>query len=129
MIYLNTFYFPTLEDENNFRFSLNRTCYNTIYPYGILSKNVIERIDFEPITILYGGNGCGKTTVLNVISEKLKLKRDNLYNRSNFFGTYLKDCKYKATDIPANSRIITSDDVFDFTMNLRYLNEGLVRQR
>ena len=31
----------------------------------------------------------------------------------------------KGTVIPANSRIITSDDVFDFMLNLRMLNEGI----
>ena len=129
MLYLNSFSFPTLENENDFRFSLKRTCYNTIYPYGILSKNNIVHLNFEKITILYGGNGCGKSTALNVMSEKLNLERDNLYNKSNFFESYLKYCKYDANKIPFNSRIITSDDVFDFTMNLRYLNEGLDRQR
>ena len=129
MIYLNTFSFPTLEDENDFRFSQNRTCYTSIYPYGILSKNTIETLVFEPITILYGGNGCGKSTALNVIAEKLKLERDNLYNKSNFFNDYKKRCRYETNGIPTHSRIITSDDVFDFTMNLRYLNEGLDRQR
>ena len=45
-------------------------------------------LDFESVTILYGGNGSGKTTVLNVIAEKLGLERDTLYNRSNFFEDY-----------------------------------------
>ena len=50
-------------------------------------------LDFEPITILYGGNGSGKTTALNVIAEKIKAKRDTLYNRSNFFEDYVKMCE------------------------------------
>ena len=129
MIYLTSFKFVNSEDEDNFRFSLNHTCYSTIYPFGILSKHQIEKIEFDPITIFYGGNGSGKTTALNIISEKLKLQRDNLYNKSNFYDEYLHRCKYNAKNIPLKSRIITSDDVFDFTMNLRYLNEGLNRQR
>ncbi len=28
-------------------------------------------------------------------------------------------------DIPKNSRIITSDDVFDYMLNIRNLNEGI----
>ncbi len=31
--------------------------------------------------------------------------------------------------IPVNSRIITSDDVFDFMLNLRYINEGIDQRR
>lgn len=32
-------------------------------------------------------------------------------------------------EIPAGSRIITSDDVFDFMLNLRSINEGIDRKR
>ena len=38
--------------------------------------------DFEDITILYGGNGSGKTTALNVIAEKIGAKRDTLLRAS-----------------------------------------------
>ena len=87
-------------------------------------------LDFEPVTILYGGNGSGKTTALNVIAEKLVLERDTLYNRSNFFEDYTGMCSYEVTcDIPKQSRIITSDDVFDFMLNLRSINNGINRKR
>ena len=88
-------------------------------------------LDFEPVTILYGGNGSGKTTVLNVIAEKLGLTRDTPYNRSNFFGDYTRMCDYETYEpIPVKtSRIITSDDVFDFILNLRNLNDGIDRKR
>ena len=65
--------------------------YDTFYPFQVLSKHGLTRLDFEPVTILYGGNGSGKTTALNVIAEKLALDRDTLYNRSNFFENYLED--------------------------------------
>ena len=125
MIYLKTFYFTNKENPKTY----GMTCFNTIYPFGVLSNHNIEEIDFEPITILYGGNGCGKTTALNIIAEKLRIQRDNLYNKSNFFEEYLELCEYESKDIPRKSRIITSDDVFDYIMNLRYLNEGLDRKR
>ena len=59
-----------------------------------------------------------------VIAEKLKLERSAVYNKSSFFNDYVDLCGYtlKGTAIPANSRIITSDDVFDFMLNLRMLN-------
>ena len=86
--------------------------------------------NFEPITILYGGNGSGKTTALNVIAEKLNLERDALYNRSAFFEDYTRLCDYVAERmIPEESRIITSDDVFDFMLNVRSLNEGIDSRR
>lgn len=127
MIYLKRFKFASFNSDLDFTTGLD--CYNTKYPFGILSYHQIEKIEFEPITIFYGGNGSGKTTALNIISEKLKVQRDTLYNKSNFFDNYLAYCQYDATNIPRQSRIITSDDVFEFTMNLRYLNEGINRQR
>lgn len=87
-------------------------------------------LDFESVTILYGGNGSGKTTALNVIAEKLDLERDTLYNRSNFFEDYTELCDYETQErIPRGSRIITSDDVFDFMLNLRTMNEGINQKR
>ena len=85
MIYLSQFSFPDIEKEYSFTMGEKRTCYDTFYPFQILSKNHLTRLDFEPVTILYGGNGSGKTTALNVIAEKLCLTREALYNRSNFF--------------------------------------------
>ena len=127
MIYLEKFKFASF--NNDLDFQTGENCYNTKYPFGVLSYHQIEKIEFEPITIFYGGNGCGKTTALNIIAEKLHLKRDSLYNKSNFFDTYLSYCSYNSKMLPFKSRIITSDDVFEFTMNLRHINEGIDRRR
>ena len=104
--------------------------YDTFYPFQVLSKHGLTRLDFEPVTILYGGNGSGKTTALNVIAEKLALDRDTLYNRSNFFEDYTGMCDYEEEmPIPKESRIITSDDVFDFMLNLRSINDRINLKR
>ena len=130
MIYLSHFEFPHIEQEYSFIMGLKRTCYDTVYPFQILSKHHLKMLDFDSVTILYGGNGSGKTTALNVIAEKLNLQRDTLYNRSNFFEDYTGMCSYETErPIPRHSRIITSDDVFDFMLNLRSLNEGIDRRR
>ncbi|MDO5424087.1 MAG: AAA family ATPase [Eubacteriales bacterium] len=130
MIYLTHFEFPDREREYDFILAQKRTCYETYYPFQILSKHDLRMLDFEPVTILYGGNGSGKSTALNVIAEKLGLERDTLYNRSNFFGEYTRICSYETRGkLPKESRIITSDDVFDFMLNLRSMNEGIDRKR
>ena len=130
MVYLSQFKFPHIEREYSFLMGIQRTCYDTVYPFKILSKHGLVQLDFEPVTILYGGNGSGKTTALNVIAEKLGLTRDTLYNRSNFFEDYTRMCSYKVEQkIPRHSCIITSDDVFDFMLNLRSLNDGINRKR
>ncbi len=131
MIYLSRFIFPGVEQEYDFMFGLKHTCYDTVYPFQVLSKHRLVQLDFEPVTILYGGNGSGKTTALNVIAEKLALSRDTLYNRSNFFEAYTERCSFEASGAaaPDEGRIITSDDVFDFMLNLRSINEGVDRKR
>lgn len=130
MIYLTQFKFPTKETEYDFILGQKRTCYDTFYPFQIVSKNDLTVLDFESITILYGGNGSGKTTALNVIAEKLGVNRDTLYNRTNFYKDYTNQCSYEVEgSIPSHSAIITSDDVFDFMLNLRTINDGINLKR
>lgn len=132
MIYLSHFDFLTRSVEEDWWMSIRQTCYDSIYPFYTLSERQFQMIDFEPITILYGGNGSGKSTALNVIAEKLHLERETLYNRSNFIEDYLRFCSYKTEcgrRIPKNSRIITSDDIFDFMINLRGINQGVDLRR
>lgn len=132
MVYLKSFTFPSADREFDFIVSIQRTCYDSFYPFKILSSHELDRLDFEPITILYGGNGSGKSTALNVIAEKTGVSRDSVYNKSNFFPDYVKLCGMNTEDgedIPQNSRIITSDDVFDYMLNIRNLNEGIDLKR
>lgn len=130
MIYLSRFDFPDADREFDFRLSEKRQCYDTYYPFHVLSGRGLAAVEPDHITVLYGGNGSGKTTALNVIAEKLGLKRDAPYNRSNFFEDYTALCDFDVRrPVPRDSRIITSDDVFDFMLDLRALNEGIDRQR
>ena len=130
MLFLSQFKFPDIEEEYDFLMGLKKTCYDSFYPFQILSKNRLRILDFEPITILYGGNGSGKTTTLNIIAEKLKLNRTTLFNRTNFFENYTDMCEYDLEkELSEDSRIITSDDVFDFMLNLRSMNEGINHKR
>ena len=130
MLYLASFTFPDAEREFDFRMTVKRTCYDTLYPFGVLSARGVGTLRFEPLTLLCGGNGSGKTTALNVIGERLSLARQTPYNRSSFFGDYARLCRYELQrPVPADSRIVCSDDVFDFMLDLRALNEGIDRRR
>ena len=131
MLYLTHFTFPDAERESSFFINnVKRTCYNTYYPFGVLSQRELTSLEFEPVTILYGGNGSGKTTALNVIAETLSLTRDTRFNRSSFYEDYVHLCSYETRGaIPSGSRVITSDDVFDYMLNLRALNEGVDERR
>lgn len=131
MIYLSHFQFPDSDKEWEFRMGIKATSYDTMYPFYVLSSHGLNCLDFEPITILYGGNGSGKTTALNVIADRLRLQRDTLYNRSCFFEDYVNLCRYDLAckRLPSASRIITSDDVFDFMLDLRSINQGVDASR
>lgn len=110
-------------------FGLKRTCYSSVYPYKIFPMKGLEEIELAPITIFYGGNGSGKTTLLNIIAEKAKVIRHSAFNGSAFFSQYVEGCKLSGRQIPGNSQILTSDDVFDYVLNIRYLNDGIDARR
>lgn len=59
----NRFFLAKKEDL--FLKGIRRTCYESFYPFGVLSSHHLSQLDFEPITILYGGNGSGNSTALN----------------------------------------------------------------
>lgn len=130
MLYLSRFAFPDDEKEFDFLLTVKRKCYNSFYPFKVLSARGLLELEMEPVTILYGGNGSGKTTALNVMAEALKLHRDSRYNRSRFFEDYIALCTHELRgEIPEKSRVITSDDVFDFMLNLRAANAGVDEKR
>lgn len=131
MLYLKNFTFPSGDNEASVITEYLTKWHNSIYPFKILSANLLEKIDFAPITIFYGSNGSGKTTALNVIAEKLRIQRGTLFNSSTFFERYLELCSSSVSSfkLPENSRIITSDDVFDFCLNKRIVNGGIDDRR
>ena len=95
MMYLEEFTFPDGEMEFDFLLSIKRECYDSFYPFKILSRNEIRTVDFKPFTIFYGSNGSGKTTALNIIAEKLHLLRDSVFNKSSFYQDYVDLCDFE----------------------------------
>ena len=137
MLYLKSFTLPTDAVELEYLFGrgkLDMQCYaSNQYPFGIFPHKRLSKLEFEPITIFYGGNGSGKSTILNVIAEKLKLERTAPFNNSPIIDDYLNLCKYSFSYgtpyIPDGSAIITSDGVFDYLLDIRAINEGIDRRR
>ncbi len=140
MQYLSSFSLPTEEQELEYVFSgaarkFDMACYNrgSAYPFQIFPFKAFSKIEFEPITIFYGGNGSGKSTLLNVIAEKLGLERTARFNKTPFMEDYLRFCSYKSHNglktMPKGSAVITSDGVFDFLLDCRAINEGIAGER
>lgn len=152
MIYLRCFSLPSEAQEFDFNlrgfayagngqkvqsFEVLRQCYSSRYPFGVLSRKSLDRICFGNITLLCGSNGSGKSTLLNIIANKLRIRRSTPYNRSAFYEDYLAFCDAEIAcgdddyqiDIENTGKIITSDDVFDYMLQLRVKNEEIDLKR
>ena len=105
-----------------------------LYPFGLFperSRGMRELVlEFDsPITILYGGNGSGKTTILNLIAESIKAMRHSAFNKSGLFYDYLNSCNTETGEQCRKMMIITSDDVFDYLQRQRRKFEAFNEQR
>lgn len=126
--YLKNFWMPSQDGEWSYLKGIKMTCYNNFYPFKTLPVDFRE-LEFFPLTILYGGNGCGKTTILNLIAEKLGMNRNTRFNNSSFMEDYLDLCDYDMGEKPTAMKIITSDDVFSDIFLTREKNEIIDRNR
>lgn len=96
-----------------------------IYPYNVFAKRGECILVFAPITVLYGNNASGKSTMLNVMANKLGLKgqeyaTSNQYGRVAYFTKYIEECRYSLGEyedgrqldrLPPNSRYVKSEDI------------------
>ncbi|MBQ7319648.1 MAG: AAA family ATPase [Clostridia bacterium] len=138
MQYLKSFRLPSDDAEVSFILSnhpkIMMQCYsnNDFYPFKLFPQKGLTHLDFEPITIFYGGNGSGKSTLLNVIAQALHLRRIAPFNYTPFYEEYLRLCSFElcfGQHAPEDSTILTSDDVFDFLLDIRTINQGVDRKR
>lgn len=136
MIYLSTFHFPSRDEDENYFYNPENTknyrnVYTTKYPFMMFrDRGLPDEFEFSDITIICGNNGSGKSTILNVIAEKLNLKRNSPFNRSDFFEDYVELCDYTLERMLSTcSGVITSDDVFDRVLDIRRVNNGIDRKR
>lgn len=128
-VYLRSLNLVSSGQDMKFMLDQKMTCYNSIYPFKIFPNKGLFRLEFEPVTILYGGNGSGKTTLLNIIAEKAKLTRHSAFSGSAFFSDYVSMCSMDAGRIPIESQILTSDDVTDYLLDMRHINDGIDAKR
>lgn len=137
-MYLESFTLPIYQEEEllSKRASHNGEVYGYIdnpYPCGIFSQKDLSEICFKKITVFYGGNGSGKSTILNLIAQKLELNRIAPFNMSEMTESYVAACEYELGyddegfrhRIPDGSRIITSDDIFDYMLTVRTNNNEI----
>ncbi len=114
MVYLKTFQLSEYRNKNGH-----------IYPFNVLKNKEPDIFIFQPITVLYGNNGCGKSTILNVMAHKLNLKGKERSNSGvegtqGYFEEFAALCEYelgedefgrKRKKVPENSRYIKSEEI------------------
>lgn len=116
MIYLKKFELPDKEDYSG-------------YPFHLFLEKEFFNIKFDTITIFYGDNGSGKSTLLNIITETINksskvIKRKNDIVKSEYFDMYINECKYYVqNNIPLDSKIICSEDIFKNILSKRKENQ------
>ena len=107
-----------------------RKIYNSYYPFGIFSHmNNIKNIKFGSITLFCGSNGCGKSTLLNLISSKLNSVKKTNYDKGTLFKNYMDIMGYEMNKVPEEIVTITSDDIFDYLLDLRSINSHVNRRK
>ena len=110
----------------SFKLSEKRVSNPNIYPYNVFRDKETEPFVFSDITVLYGNNGSGKSTILNVIAGKLQLPgkefaTSNSFGIVDYCGRFSDECSYDLADdeqtgrpfrrVPENSRYIKSEDI------------------
>lgn len=131
MVYLKNFtLLDELQEHDIVCYEEIRRIFNNYYPLHLFSTKSFKNIDFDKITIFYGGNGSGKTTLINIISEKLNASRKSSIDKGSYFDLYVKRCDYEMSfDEPTEIKLITSDDVFDYLLDVRSINANVNRQK
>ena len=124
MKYLKKFSLPTFQSESLYDFP-------TKYPFSLFSSKDFYEVYFSDVTIFYGSNGSGKSTLLNVINHKFNLKRRSSFFVDETFKAYVDKCSFQLEynddldelyELPKNSKIIASEDVFNHILNIREEN-------
>ena len=106
MVYLESFQ-PYMENRS-------------VYPYRTIYPMQIESINFAPITIFYGSNGCGKSTMLNVIADQLGISKKSMGNTNEYFNSYVRKCtSEKSWREPEDMELIRSEDIMKLIIDNR----------
>ena len=96
-----------------------------IYPYHVFADKSEKFFMFSPVTVFYGNNASGKSTLLNIIANKLEMEgreyaASNKFGITQYFSDFVSECNYELGEdeygkrlkrIPGKSRYIKSEDI------------------
>ena len=113
--YLTKVIFPTIEQM-----------FRRTYPANVINSLGTEIFKLDTITILYGSNGSGKSTVLNLIAQKIQCQRETRFdhkpsydfengNLMSMFDEMVNKTKAFSPDgLPFICKFITSAEVLNY---------------
>ena len=128
-MYLKSFRLVDSDGEFNIKRCM-KSIYNTTYPLNIFTMKEFCDINFNNVTIFYGGNGSGKSTILNIISKKIGSSRKNILDLGELFDTYVECTSYDLDKRGLKeTKFISSDDVFDYLLDTRAINNKVNRRK
>ena len=110
---------------SSFKFSNRKVKNPNVYPYNVFASKTEDILVFRPITVLYRNNASGKSTMLNIIANKLGLEgyeyaSCNQFGSTPYFMDFVAECKCSLGEteegkqlkkLPLNSRYIKSEDI------------------
>lgn len=129
MVYIKKFFLPSERAELGFIQNEKRSCFYTFYPFKIFPEKHLREVEFDGITMLYGTNGSGKSTLLNVLASKMRAVRYSEFNHAPLFNPFVEMCSLEYARAPEKVYALTSDDVFEYTLNARSVNETISARR
>ena len=130
MIYLENFKLIDEENDSHIVQKIkNAHTKDELFPLGFFAKKKLGRVDFDRITIFYGGNGSGKSTLLSLVAEKLNLMRHADNTLTDGFYDYADYCTVKMKKVLGESRLLTSEDVFKNIFETRSKNTSIAERK
>ncbi len=109
----------------------------------MFADKVEKSLFFSPITVLYGNNASGKSTLLNIMANKLQIEgqeyaTSNQYGIIRYFTKFIDECSFtlgEAEDgrqigrLPQRSRYVKSEDILYEIKKIQQeqiLNDGYI---
>lgn len=108
---------------SNFKLSSQISANPNIYPDHVFRHMAGDLLFFDRITVLYGSNGSGKSSLLNLIANKLDIagaEKMSGYGHSPYVQLFLDRSSYSLgrdeqehiiRELPEGSRYIKSEDI------------------
>lgn len=97
-----------------------------IYPYNVVANKDTVPFIFDKITVFYGNNASGKSTLLNIIARKLNIKgaeelsTEHIVNGGRYFDKFVSECSYQLGEteqgkallrLPKSALYLKSEDI------------------